>query len=595
MTVLQRYKRLLVLLSVFISLWHGHLGRASTGWKPVPRSAQAASHRVMAFYYPWYGTSDGPGGAGRTVHWGRIDAANKDIQASTDYPELGAYDSHDPKVIERHCRWAKEAGIDTLIVSWWGHGSFSDRAMGKILDGCRRHGLSACIYYETVPRPQTPQSAAGDIVKVLDKYGEHPAHLKIDGKPVVFVYGRTLQELGLTDWLRAIELVNAKSKKGVAAIGDQFSYGSVRVFDGAHTYNTAGPLREMTVPEVRKWASGTYRSWVQLADRAGKISAITVIPGYDDTKIRTPGLAVKRYGGELYRAQWEEAIKADPHWILITSFNEWHEGSEIEPSSEYARRYLDLTAQYSKRFKAGKRSVRGAAASGQFSEEQKAKLREKLQGLQIGVLPGADSMGFWWLLDLGVGIDILTWEKVAGDGLTPQRSPILLYCAGEHYRRTVNKSADVDDALVRYLKAGGSLIALPALPWPFYYDEDGRAVNRSSQFGLTLRMGWEKPPKDAGLRFFQPKRLLPHVPEEFAFPTSGDLRWRPFLAGEGAKHTSLLRLRGDEKEHLADAAAYAELDGGGKIIYVWFSLLEGPYAEALLYDVFDFLAGRLRR
>ena len=90
----------------------------------------------MAFYYPWYGVPEGPGGAGRTVHWGKIDAANHDIAASTHYPALGAYDSHDPKVIEQHCQWAKAAHIDTLIVSWWGHGDYSDRAMPKILEAC---------------------------------------------------------------------------------------------------------------------------------------------------------------------------------------------------------------------------------------------------------------------------------------------------------------------------------------------------------------------------------------------------------------------------------------------------------------------------
>jgi glycoprotein endo-alpha-1,2-mannosidase len=566
--------------------------------KPANVSSQQPSaqpHRVMAFYYPWYGVPDGPGGAGRTVHWGRIDAADKDIQASTDYPELGAYDSHDPKVIDRHCRWAKDAGIDTFIVSWWGHNHYTDRAMDKILDGCERHGLSACIYYETVPRPQTPQSAADDIVKVLDKYGEHPAHLRINGKPVVFVYGRALQELGLTDWLKAVELVNGKSKSGVTAIGDQFSYGSARVFDGVHTYNTAGSLREMTVAEARKWASGTYQSWVQLADEAGKISAITVIPGYEDTKIRKPGLAVNRYGGELYRAQWEEAIKADPHWVLITSFNEWHEGSEIEPSMEYEGRYLYLTGEYAEHFKAKERSPRGPAGSAKFSSEQKARLRAKLERLRIGVLPGAASMAFWWLLDVGVNMELLAWEDVVGDDLTPQRYPVLLYCAGERYRRSVRGTGDVDDALVGYLKAGGCLLALPALPWPFYCDENGRTVNRSSHFGLTLRMGWESPPKGAGLRFVQPKRRLRRVPEEFPFPTSGDLRWRPFLAGEGAEYTSLLQLRGGDEKYLGDAAAYAELDSGGKILYVWFSLLNGPYAEPLLHDVFDFVATKLPR
>jgi hypothetical protein len=95
------------------------------------------------------------------------------------------------------------------------------------------------------------------------------------------------------------------------------------------------------------------------------------------------------------------------------------------------------------------------------------------------------------------------------------------------------------------------------------------------------------------LRFAQPKRYLPHVPEQFPFPTLGDLRWRPFFAGDGAKHTSLLQLRDGDEKYLGDAVAYAELKDGGKILYVWFSLLEGSYAEAFLYDVFDFIAARL--
>jgi glycoprotein endo-alpha-1,2-mannosidase len=556
-------------------------------------SNSTVEHRVMAFYYPWYGVPDGPGGAGRTVHWGRIDAVNKNIQASTHYPQLDAYDSHDPKVIDQHCRWAKEAGIDTFIVSWWGHDHYTDRAMEKILDGCQRNGLNACIYYETVPRPQTPQSAAEDVIKVLVKYGDHPAYLKVNGKPVVFVYGRALQQLGLTDWLKVIKLINAGYEKGVTAIGDQFSFGSARVFDGVHTYNTAGNLRGMNPVEARKWAAGTYKSWVQLADQAGKISAITVIPGYDDTKIRKPGLAVERYDGELYRAQWDEAIKADPHWILITSFNEWHEGSEIEPSLEFKKLYIDITAEYTKLFKAKKRGIHRLVAVAQFSAEEKVRLLGKLQKVKIAVLPGADSMGFWWLLDLGADMKLLTWEDVVGDDLAPQDYPVLLYCAGEHYRRTVGRDGDVDDALAAYLTTGGFLVALPDMPWPFYYDSDGQPVNHSARFGLTLSMGWEQPPANAELHFVQPEHRLLHVPEQFPFPMAGDLRWRPFFAGSQTENMSILRLCDGDKEYLGDAVAFAQLNGGGKILYVCFNLLEGPYRELLLYDIFDFMADQV--
>ena len=590
---MQKDKRIRILIFLLITL-------AIFLQAGMPLNAEAlgeskVSRKVLAFYYPWYGTREGPGGAGRTVHWGRIDAANKDIRASTTYPTLGAYDSHDPKVIEQHCRWAKGAGIDTLIVSWWGHNSYCDRTMDRILDSCRQHGLTACIYYESVPRPRTPESAANDIVKVLDKYGKHPAHLKVNGKPVVFIYGRTLQELGLTDWLKAIQIINKKYKGGITAIGDQFSYGAARVFDGVHTYNTAGSLRGQNPAEARKWAAETYQSWVQLADQAGKISTITVIPGYDDTKIRKPGLAVERYKTRLYRAQWEEAIKADPHWVLITSFNEWHEGSEIEPSAEYKHEYLELTGKYANRFKAKKRNVHRQATPKGLSIEEKSKLLHKFEKLHVGVLPGASSMAFWWLMDLGVAMDVLSWDDVVAGELKPQKYAVLLYCSGENYRRTVRKTGDIDDALAGYLKAGGFLAALPALPWPFYYDENNIALNRSSHFGLNIQSAWERPEQDSKLHFVQPQRYLRHVPEEFPFPASGDQRWRPFFAGKDTKHTSLLQLHDGEGKYLGDAVAYADLKSGGRVVYAWFGLLNGPYAEALLYDIFDLVATKLQK
>ena len=42
-----------------------------------------------------------------------------------------------------------------------------------------------------------------------------------------------------------------------------------------------------------------------------------------------------------------------PHWILITSFNEWHEGSEIEPSVEFGAPYLEITAEQVAAWKRG--------------------------------------------------------------------------------------------------------------------------------------------------------------------------------------------------------------------------------------------------
>jgi hypothetical protein len=51
----------------------------------------------------------------------------------------------------------------------------------------------------------------------------------------------------------------------------------------------------------------------------------------------------------------------------------------------------------------------------------------------------------------------------------------------------------------------------------------------------------------------------------------------------------------DGDEYLGDAAAFARLNGGGKILCLWFGLLNGPHNEALLYDVFDFITMQLCR
>ncbi|MCX5646950.1 MAG: glycoside hydrolase family 99-like domain-containing protein [Phycisphaerae bacterium] len=539
-------------------------GLAAQVWAGTPaRQSPPVERRVMAFYYPWYGVPDGPGGAGKVIHWGNIDATNHDIAASTHYPMLGAYDSHDPKVIEQHCQWAEAAHIDTLIVSWWGHGDYTDRAMPLILDACERHGLAACIYYETVPQPQTAETAAQDIIKVLAKYGSHKAHLKAGGKPVVFIYGRAVDELGLLGWLDAVKLINAGLRTGAVLIGDQFSYGAARVFDGVHTYNTAGSVAGRSLADLETWAAGTYPSWVQLADGADKISTITIIPGYDDTKIRKPGLAVGRFNSDLYRTQWEQAIAADPHWVIVTSFNEWHEGSEIEPSLQFGTKYIELTGQFAGRFKSTRRTVHPSSAQSSITATEKQQLRQRLQKLPVAVLPGAESMAFWWLLDLGVEPKLLTWDGIVASGIKPQDYPILLYCAGETYQRTVRTTGDVDEALIRYEQAGGCLVALPSLPWPFYRDETGKTANQSYRFGLTLRGGWEHPPEGVALQFVQPGRQLPHVPDQFDFPTAGDLRWRPFYNQNCIEYVPLLQLRSRTGDNLGDAVVYAKLQTGG--------------------------------
>jgi hypothetical protein len=571
--------------------------RAELAYQSVPR-------KVLAFYYPWYGNRSVPDGSGRWSHWENVDEEKQEIGSSTNYPTLGPYDSHDPKLIAQHAAWANQAEVDGLIVSWWGRRSFSNQAMQRILDGAKTAGLEVTVYYETVPRPRNPDTAAADVLWLLDQYGSHPAWLRVEGKPVVFIYGRALSEIGLDGWLQAITLVNRKHDGGVVFMGDQLTERATHVFDGIHTYNTAGAVRNKAVQEVKAWAQGQFPVWVKTARDRRRIGTITVIPGYDDTKIRTPGLSVERFEGDSYRIQWEAAIAADPDWILITSWNEWHEGSEIEPSVEYGTKYLELTAEFARRFKE-QAPARPAASTSSRSTTQ---WPSGLAGVQIGVLPNPDPAVLWLLVRLSPTPKLLSWDDVAElDSSSAQQIPILVHAGDEHYRQTVRQSADVDRGMLRYLNAGGQLMVLPCEPMPFNYNETGEAVGSSEKFGVPLSIagpdgGWEAPPADVKLEFVQPGNRLPHVPQKFSFPKHGDLRWRPFVRSrlaEGDVFLPLLELRDDRGNHYGDAVAFVEHRAtepvGGRVIYAWSGLLNTSHRGALLCDLFSLAGEKIRK
>ena len=95
---------------------------------------------------------------------------------------------------------------------------------------------------------------------------------------------------------------------------------------------------------------------IDKARKAGKLVALPVAPGVD-TSLCYPNkdpIRVNRDHGDHYRKVWNETVSLNPDWITINSFNEWPEGSEIEPSKEFGDLYLKLTKEYADRLKGGK-------------------------------------------------------------------------------------------------------------------------------------------------------------------------------------------------------------------------------------------------
>jgi hypothetical protein len=279
---------------------------------------------------------------------------------------------------------------------------------------------------------------------------------------------------------------------------------------------------------------------------------------------------------------------------LITSWNEWHEGSEIEPSVEHGDRELRTTAEFAPKFKRLPPRTTAQRPSA-ISAAEREQLRKALERFSIALLPDADSEGAWWLLELGAKAHRLSWEQIVDpQTFNPQKFPIAVYAGGEVYRATVQSEGDVLAALRRYVAEGGTLMVLSSEPMPFHYDgararERERAVNHAPKLGLPLSIAWERPKEGWRLSFVvRDKKALPHLPDRFPFPDEGDLRWRPLTKQAGV--TPLVELV--DEEGLSHGLGVGIVTvGKGRIVYAWFRLLDMPAGEALLFDLWRLMGG----
>lgn len=314
--------------------------------------AQAARtvipHEVLAFYYGWYAN---PRISGHWLHWAPASDQRRATNIS-DTPLDGLYDSHDTAEIDRQLAEAHEAGLTGLVVSWWGQHSFEDQSLALLAPRAANFGLKVSAYLETLAgksEAEREANAVADLVYLVRSYGESPAWLRVGGHPVVFVYTNAAGQLSLSAWNRALARVRAQSPHGIAVIVQKIDPAWLAVFDGAETYGAGMPDPPVRLDQIAQVASAGYTQAVALAGE--KIIAVSVKPGYDDSHLgRSHPRTYPRESGQLYSVLWQAAIRAHPDWVVIDSWNEWHEGTELEPSQEYHSDYLQETRRFASEF-----------------------------------------------------------------------------------------------------------------------------------------------------------------------------------------------------------------------------------------------------
>jgi glycoprotein endo-alpha-1,2-mannosidase len=282
-----------VTLAAVVLVAHGSAGRIESDGTP-------HAGEVAIFYYAWYGT---PALDGGYVHWGQGGYRPPTDIASDFYPLRGPYSSSDMRVLRAQMREISSAGIDTVIVSWWGRESGDDERLERIADEAARNALRVAIHLEPYPG-RSAASVATDLL-----------HLRAHGITDVYVYDAT--RTPAAEWATVLH-----PTPGIRVFANTGLPGFAKAggFDGFYTY------------DAYLYDGTSFPRVCASAHKLGLLCAPSVGPGYDAERATGDVRVRERRAGTRYDAMWRRAIAARADVVTVTSYNEWHEGTQIEPA-----------------------------------------------------------------------------------------------------------------------------------------------------------------------------------------------------------------------------------------------------------------------
>ena len=311
---------------------------------------------LMAHYMPWFEAK--PISKGWGWHWtmnhfqpdhmndGRREAA------SYYYPLMGLYDSGDPDALDCHVLLMKLAGIDGVLIDWYGTDDYLDygilqRNTLAMIRSVKKAHLRYAVVYEdqTVPKliaghvfPETDAVPHGErlMAWLQAHWFSDPAYLTLDDRPIFLVFGGVYYSSD--QWHRIFAglprplLFFTEEDRRAPAVGG-FAWPqpqggdaqSVRTLD---RFYAAAP----------SWPQFIPAAWPRFHDIYGQAGTQ---PSY--------GIIDDR-AGMTYANTLDRALKSEAEIVQLVTWNDWGEGTQIEPSVEVGYRDLETTQRKRRSF-----------------------------------------------------------------------------------------------------------------------------------------------------------------------------------------------------------------------------------------------------
>lgn len=325
----------------------------ATGYVPEPKPVRGDTE-VGVYYFPGWHTR---------ARWTPIE----------DYPErkpvLGWYREGDPEVADWQIKWAVEHGITFFIYDWyWSRGNrhLEHSIHDAYFKARYRNMLKFCLLWANHnPKGSSSVEDCADVARYwIENYFRRPEYFKVGGRPLMVIFSPDRIREDLKGNARAgLDAMREECRKAglppvhlAACIPDaaRAKRAAEDGYDSVTAYNwprlgmaPGGDLRApfATLPDA-------YRAnWEDILKTANIPILLPLCGGWDsrpwhgDANVvrfgRTPVLFARHLRDARALLTARAGDPRVPNIAIIEAWNEWGEGSYIEPHQEFGFGYLD--------------------------------------------------------------------------------------------------------------------------------------------------------------------------------------------------------------------------------------------------------------
>jgi len=316
-------------------------------------ASKSNNTKVYMHYMPWFESKEINGDWG--IHW-TMSTQNPDIVdndgrrqiASHFYPLIGPYSSMDKDVIEYHLLLMKLSGIDGLLIDWYGSYNVNDYMQNSVnteavIDMLDETGLTFGIVYEEYTAEKVAnqnqasspiEAAKADLKYMHDNYFSNQQYIQIDNTPLLLTFGpryfQTENEWtqifsGITPKPVFLTLWNQSGDAGSNADGEFAWVYRFNMFDLNSFY-------DYRVPKFQTSIGSAYHGFYAFYEEGGWGDQIGWTISYNENGTLSSTL--------------ERAAEAGIPLIQLVTWNDFGEGTMLEPTVEFGYTFLETIQQF---------------------------------------------------------------------------------------------------------------------------------------------------------------------------------------------------------------------------------------------------------